>query len=171
MICLARHASSACKYIDVVEIDECRRLSPNRSELGASVQRVCRVRVPHPVRRLVQTHRPIDRLGDDKALRVAFTVRGKRAETVLATGCPLEVDVRSFPPGHCAQSVFGRTAALYYRHQATPAFTVMVARSLAADVWHGLCVAASTDGYEVGLPAAFDAARARLPRRSRAAGG
>ena len=97
-------------------------------------------------------------LFDVSAGRVAFTVRGKRAETVLATGCPLDVDVRSFPPGHCAQSVFGRTAALYYRHEATPAFTVMVARSLAADVWHGLCVAASTDGYEVGLPAAFDPA-------------
>lgn len=97
-------------------------------------------------------------LFDVSASRVAFTIRGDRAASVLATSCPLDVDARVFRPGQCAQSLFGRVAALYYRHEQTPAFTVMVSRSLVADVWHGLCLAAASDGYDVGLPAAFDAA-------------
>ena len=63
-----------------------------------------------------------------------------------------------YGPGNCAQSVFGRSSALYYRHEATPGFTIMISRSLAADVWRALCITAASDGYDVGLPAAFDAA-------------
>ena len=99
-------------------------------------------------------------LFDVSASRVAYTIRGSNAATVLARGCPLDFAARVFKPGHCAQSLFGHVNALIYRHAATPAFTVMVARSLAADVWRGLCVAASTDGYDVQAPAAFDAASA-----------
>lgn len=97
-------------------------------------------------------------LFDVSASRVAYTVRGSNAATVLARGCPLDFASHVFRPGHCAQSLFGHVNALIYRHAATPAFTVMVARSLAADVWRGLCVAASTDGYDVQAPAPFDAA-------------
>ena len=95
-------------------------------------------------------------LFDVSASRVAYTIRGPRAATVLARCCPLDFDPRVFLPGDCAQSVFGRVSALYYRHERTPAFTVMVARSLAAAVWRSLCVAAATDGYDVALPGAFD---------------
>lgn len=97
-------------------------------------------------------------LFDVSASRVAFTVRGERAASVLAANCPLDVDARVFVPGSCAQSMFGRVAALYYRHEQAPAFTMMVSRSLAVDVWHGLCLAAASDGYDVALPTAFDAA-------------
>ena len=95
-------------------------------------------------------------LFDVSASRVAFTIRGARADSVLASSCPLDFDSRAFPPGSCAQSVFGRVSALYFRHETTPGFTVMVARSLAADVWHALCVAAASEGYDVALPAAFE---------------
>ncbi len=97
-------------------------------------------------------------LFDVSASRVAYTLRGSNAAIVLARGCPLDFASRVFKPGDCAQSVFGHVNALIYRHVAMPAFTVMVARSLAADVWRGLCVAASTDGYDVQAPAPFDAA-------------
>ncbi|MEP7328761.1 MAG: sarcosine oxidase subunit gamma family protein [Betaproteobacteria bacterium] len=97
-------------------------------------------------------------LFDVSASRVAYTLRGSNAATVLARGCPLDFSARVFAPGHCAQSMFGHVNALIYRHAATPAFTVMVARSLAVDVWRGLCVAASADGYDVQAPAPFDAA-------------
>ena len=97
-------------------------------------------------------------LFDVSASRVAFTIRGARASDVLAASCPLDFDARAFAPGACAQSVLGRSAALYYRHAATPGFTVMVARSIAADAWRLLCVAAASSGYDVGPPAAFDAA-------------
>jgi len=99
-------------------------------------------------------------LFDVSVSRVAYTLRGSNAATVLARGCPLDFASRVFKPGHCAQSVFGHVNTLIYRHVATPAFTVMVARSLAADVWRGLCVAASTDGYDVQAPVLFDAASA-----------
>ena len=97
-------------------------------------------------------------LFDVCASRVAFNVRGTLAATILARSCPLDFDPRAFAAGNCAQSMLGRVAALIYRHAQSPAFTVMVARSLASDVWHALCVAAATDGYDVAAPAAFDAA-------------
>lgn len=96
-------------------------------------------------------------LFDISASRVAFTIRGARVARVLASSCPLDFDSRVFPPGSCAQSVFGRVSALYYRHETAPGFSVMVARSLAADMWHALCVAAASEGYDVAPPAAFDA--------------
>ena len=97
-------------------------------------------------------------LFDVSASRVAFTIRGTRAESTLARSCPLDFDSRVFLPGHCAQGVFGRVSALYYRHESTLGFTVMVSRSLATDVWRVLCVSAASDGYDVVLSAAFDAA-------------
>lgn len=97
-------------------------------------------------------------LFDVSASRVAYTIRGPHAAAVLARSCPLDLDPRAFAPGHCAQSVLGRVAALFYGHQETPAYTVMVARSMAVDVWRGLCLAAATDGYDVEAPAAFHAA-------------
>lgn len=96
-------------------------------------------------------------LFDVSASRVAFTIRGARAVSVLASSCPLDFDSRVFPLGSCAQSVFGRVSALYYRHETVPGFSIMVARSLAADVWHALCVAAASEGYDVAPPAVFDA--------------
>jgi sarcosine oxidase, subunit gamma len=96
-------------------------------------------------------------LFDVSAGRVAFTLRGDGAATVLASGCPLDLDVRVFPPGHCAQSVFGHVNVLLYRHAQASAFTVWVATSLAADLWHSFCAAAAEGGYEVARAAPFDA--------------
>lgn len=96
-------------------------------------------------------------LFDVSRSRVAHTIRGREAPSVLARGCPLDLDPRAFAPGHCAQSLFGRIAALFYRHEADAAFTMMVARSMAADAWRGLCVAASAEGYDVGASRQFRA--------------
>jgi sarcosine oxidase, subunit gamma len=96
-------------------------------------------------------------LFDVSASRVGFTIRGGHANSVLAASCPLDFDARAFVPGDCAQSVLGRSAALFYRHEAMPGFTVMVARSVAAEAWRALCGAAASWGYDVGLLAAFDA--------------
>jgi sarcosine oxidase subunit gamma len=96
-------------------------------------------------------------LFDVTSSRVAYTLAGAQAPVVLARCCPLDFDARAFLPGHCAQSMLGRIGALFYRHAQTPAFTVMVARSLAADAWRALCVAAVTDGYDVKRPSPFDA--------------
>lgn len=88
-------------------------------------------------------------LFDVSVSRVAYTIRGAAAADVLARGCPLDLHARAFVPGSCAQSLFGRIPVLVYRHEAEAAFTVMAARSMAADTWRSLCVAASTGGYDV----------------------
>ncbi len=88
-------------------------------------------------------------LFDVTASRVAFTLRGPHAATVLAAQCPLDFDPRAFPPTHCAQSLVGHINALIFRHADAQMFSVMVARSMAADAWHGLCVASASTGYDV----------------------
>jgi sarcosine oxidase subunit gamma len=90
---------------------------------------------------------------DVSASRIAWTIRGARAEAVLAKGCPLDFDRRAFAPRTCAQSLLGHVNALFVRDD--DGFTVMVARSLARDVWHGLCTAAAQYGYEVVAPSPY----------------
>ena len=88
-------------------------------------------------------------LFDVSASRVAYVMEGPRAADVLAAGCPLDFDPRVFSAGQCRQSLYGRVAALFYRHDQPPACTVLVARSFARDVWHALCTAAAPCGYAV----------------------
>jgi len=87
-------------------------------------------------------------LFDVSASRVAYRVAGSSAESVLASGCPLDLHSRTFTPGGCAQSLYGHVDALYYRPE-TQTFIVMVARSFARDVWHALCLSAAQYGYDV----------------------
>jgi sarcosine oxidase subunit gamma len=84
-------------------------------------------------------------LFDVSASRVAYAVSGARALDVLAAGCPLDLHPDAFPTGRCAQSVFARVGALYCR--APAGIVVLVPRSFARDVWHGLGLAAREYGY------------------------
>lgn len=93
-------------------------------------------------------------LFDLGASRVAWTVAGPHAATVLAKGCPLDFHPRAFVGGACAQSVFGRVNALFYR-RASSVFTMMVARSLARDAWRTLCESAAQYGYDILRPRTF----------------
>lgn len=77
-------------------------------------------------------------LFDVSASYVAWAVSGEDAARVLNRGCPLDLDASVFRPGHCAQSLLGHVAALFHRPDAASTFTVMVARSFAADVRHAL---------------------------------
>lgn len=88
-------------------------------------------------------------LFDLGASRVAWTISGARAATVLATGCPLDFHLRVFAEGACAQSVLGHVNALFHKRDAAPTFTVMVARSFARDAWRTLCVSAAQYGCDV----------------------
>jgi sarcosine oxidase subunit gamma len=89
-------------------------------------------------------------LFDVSDARIAWTISGTHAATVLAKSCPLDFHPRVFPTGTCAQSLLGHVNALFVRDP--DAFTVMVARSFAHDVWHTLSLSAAQYGYEV-LPA------------------
>ncbi|HSC97773.1 MAG TPA: hypothetical protein VLI21_02635 [Casimicrobiaceae bacterium] len=72
-------------------------------------------------------------LFDVSASYVAWSIIGNDAARVLNCACPLDLDQRAFPVGHCAQSLLGHVGALLYRPAAST-FIVMVARSFAADV-------------------------------------
>jgi sarcosine oxidase subunit gamma len=94
-------------------------------------------------------------LFDLSAGRVAWTISGEFAATVLAKGCPLDFHPRVFAEGACAQSVLGHINALFYRPRAAREFVVMAARSFARDVWRTLCVSAAQYGYDVLPPGDF----------------
>ena len=97
-------------------------------------------------------------LFDLSASYVAWAIRGEAADRVLNRGCPLDFHSRVFPPGHCAQSVFGHINALLYRPDERPAYIVMVARSLAADARHDLWSAAMSERPRVAPALAFGVA-------------
>ena len=82
------------------------------------------------------------------ASRVAYRLAGERAADVLATGCPLDLHAHAFRVGQCAQSVFGRVNALFYKFDDTPTYVLMVARSFGRDVWQALSQAAAPYGYQ-----------------------
>lgn len=88
-------------------------------------------------------------LFDVSASRTAWRISGPHAATVLAKGCPLDFHPRAFLPGACAQSLFGRIAALFVKHDDAPTFTVMVPRSYARDAWHALAESAAQYGFDV----------------------
>lgn len=97
---------------------------------------------------------------------VAWEIRGEAAARVLNRGCPLDFHPGAFPPGRCAQSVFGHINALFYRPDGRAAFVAMVARSFAVDFLHDLRVAAMPEGPVVAPESAFGAlAHARSDQR------
>ena len=104
-------------------------------------------------------------LFDVTASRVAWTIAGPHAATVLAKGCPLDFHPRAFGEGACAQSVLGHVNALFYRRAASSVFTLMVARSLARDAWRSLCRRPRNTATTSCARASFD--RERLPRCAR----
>jgi len=93
-------------------------------------------------------------LFDVSVARIGWTIAGPQAATVLAKGCPLDFHPRIFAAGSCAQSLFGHVNALFWR-QADDAFTLLVARSFARDLWHALAAVGAQYGYDVLPPRAF----------------
>lgn len=98
-------------------------------------------------------------LFDVSASRVGYRISGAHATAVLAKSCPLDFDADVFPAGGCAQSVFGHVNALFYRPNATPAFLMLVARSLARDAWRLLCRSSAQYGYDIVAPSPIGDAR------------
>ena len=94
-------------------------------------------------------------LFDVSASRVAWTISGPHATDLLARGCPLDLHPRAFGVGACAQSLYGHVGVLLVKRNETPAFTLMVARSYARDVWHSLLVAAAPFGATIDAPAPY----------------
>lgn len=68
---------------------------------------------------------------------VGIEIAGPEAATVLAAGCPLDLDPSAFPVGMCTRTVLGKAEIVLWRTAAT-IFRIEVWRSFAPYVWHFL---------------------------------
>jgi sarcosine oxidase subunit gamma len=71
----------------------------------------------------------------------ALTVAGPRAAALLAAGCALDLDARSFPVGMCTRTLLAKATVVLWR-QAPDRFRVELRRSFAAYGWSFLQEAA-----------------------------
>jgi sarcosine oxidase subunit gamma len=65
--------------------------------------------------------------------QVAFAIAGPQAATVLAAGCPLDLDPGAFPPGMCTRTVLAKAEIVLWRRD-NDSFHLEVWRSFAAYV-------------------------------------
>ena len=65
--------------------------------------------------------------------QMAFAVSGPPAATLLASGCPLDLDERAFPVGMCTRTMLAKAEVVLWR-TAPAAFRLEVWRSFAAYV-------------------------------------
>ena len=74
--------------------------------------------------------------------QVAFAVVGGRAETILASGCPLDLDASAFPVGMCTRTLFHKAPVVLWRTD-LDRFHLEVWRSFSAYVEALLTLAAA----------------------------
>jgi sarcosine oxidase subunit gamma len=74
----------------------------------------------------------------------AFEASGPRATELLNSGCPLDLDIRSFPVGMCTRTLFAKAEIVLWR-TAERQFRIEVWRSF-ADYFAGLWREAARDG-------------------------
>ncbi len=60
--------------------------------------------------------------------QIGFEIKGQHAEAILAGGCPLDLDIGSFPLGMCTRTIFGKADIVLWR-TAGDTFHVEVWRS------------------------------------------
>lgn len=68
---------------------------------------------------------------DVSANRTTVRLSGTHARETLEKVCSLDLHPRSFGPGHCAQTLVGRTQAILWQVAAEPAYRIMVRCSFA----------------------------------------
>jgi len=73
--------------------------------------------------------------------QIALALNGPEAATLLAAGCPLDLDARAFPVNMCTRTVLGKAEVVLWR-TGTQQFRIEVWRSFAAYVCAFLAEAA-----------------------------
>jgi sarcosine oxidase, subunit gamma len=68
---------------------------------------------------------------DVSANRTVIEIRGRNAPQVLASGVPIDLEMRSFGPGHCAQTLLAKTQVIVELVNDDPAFDLYVRSSFA----------------------------------------
>lgn len=80
--------------------------------------------------------------------RTAFRLEGPAVRSVLAKLCTLDVEAGAFPPGTCAQTIFGQIGVLL--HCRTPdCFDILMYRGFAVSAWETVTDAALEFGCRV----------------------
>ena len=85
---------------------------------------------------------------DNSSGLTTITISGKKARTVLAKGCPLDLHPRIFSAGKCAQTVLAKTSVLLLP-QFEDSLRIIVRRSFADYLWRWLVDAAEEYGLAV----------------------
>jgi sarcosine oxidase subunit gamma len=80
----------------------------------------------------------------------AAELRGPQAATLLAAGCPLDLDASAFPVGMCTRTVLAKAEVVLWR-TASEVFRIEVARSFVAYVSEFLAEAERTSTSGQGL--------------------
>jgi sarcosine oxidase subunit gamma len=86
---------------------------------------------------------------DHSAGREIVRVSGARARDVLAKGCTIDLNPRSFKPGDAATTRIGLIDATLWQVDDAPTYAIAVDRSIAASFWAWLATSAAEYGYEV----------------------
>ena len=80
--------------------------------------------------------------------RTALRLEGQAVRSVLAKLCTLDVEADGFPPGSCAQTLFGQIGVLL--HCRTPdCFDILMYRGFAVSAWETISDAALEFGCRV----------------------
>lgn len=90
--------------------------------------------------------------------QTSIVLRGKNVHDLLAKGCPLDLHVRAFGPGRCAQSHLAKAPILLRQIDDEPTFELVVRRSFSDYFWLWLQDAAAEFGLAVVAPPATTAA-------------
>lgn len=68
---------------------------------------------------------------DVSANRTTLRLSGSHARDVLEKVCSLDLHPRAFSPGHCAQTLLGRTQAILWQLTSEPSYRILVRCSFA----------------------------------------
>lgn len=69
---------------------------------------------------------------DVSANRAVLEIRGARARELLAHGVPIDLDVRSFGPGRCSQTLMAKAQVIIERRSDDPAFHLYIRSTFAS---------------------------------------
>ena len=80
---------------------------------------------------------------DVTASRTTIEITGVRATELLSKGCGLDLHLRAFPPGRCAQTLLARAGVILDLVEPAPVWRVLVRASLARYLADWLAAAAA----------------------------
>ncbi len=86
---------------------------------------------------------------DQTSAKTVVCLAGRNARDVLAKGCPIDLDARSFKPGDAATTRIALIDCTLWQVNAAPAYDLAIDRSVAQSFWAWLAASAAEYGYEV----------------------